>query len=508
MKTRPEASSGQPTWLRGAVAFLGWSFGLLLGVAAAMLILAYLFYRSDLIMPGVQTFGVDLGGKSRAEAAAALQDAWERQTITLVGEKRTRIVSPQELGLSLDVAATIETAYQRGRSPAALQTALKNRGRISVWPIWQIDLVTAEQTLQQIAPQFAVQPVNAGGQIVGGRAETTPPVPGEALDVPATMARLQQNIVQVAMGGRLEVALVPVEPAITDTSDLVAQLNQLLTNPLSIRLYDPIRDEAIAWSVTPEVWGSWLSFNPDSEDATRLNWQVRPARVQDFLVGQAESFGSERYLDLGESVPTVVDAITGSSWQVRLRVYHHSRQHIVQPGETMSSIGYDYGIPYPWIQQANPGVENLFAGQTLIIPSPDELIPLPVVEHKRIILSLSQQKMWAYENGAAKWEWPVSTGISSSPTSPGIFQIQTHQPNAYASIWDLWMPHFMGIYRPVPTSDFMNGFHGFPTRSGHNLLWTDDLGHPVTYGCVLISSDNAAALYDWAEEGIVVEIQK
>jgi lipoprotein-anchoring transpeptidase ErfK/SrfK len=65
----------------------------------------------------------------------------------------------------------------------------------------------------------------------------------------------------------------------------------------------------------------------------------------------------------------------------------------------------------------------------------------------------------------------------------------------------------MGIYRPVPTSDFMNGFHGFPTRSGRELLWTGDLGHEVTYGCVLLSSENADLLFNWAEEGVVVEIQ-
>ncbi|MFN2137341.1 MAG: L,D-transpeptidase, partial [Candidatus Promineifilaceae bacterium] len=59
-----------------------------------------------------------------------------------------------------------------------------------------------------------------------------------------------------------------------------------------------------------------------------------------------------------------------------------------------------------------------------------------------------------------------------------------------------------------PTSDFMNGFHGFPTRDGFNLLWTGDLGHPVTYGCILLSSENAQQLYDWADEGVVVEIQR
>ena len=70
------------------------------------------------------------------------------------------------------------------------------------------------------------------------------------------------------------------------------------------------------------------------------------------------------------------------------------------------------------------------------------------------------------------------------------------------------MPYFMGIYQPVPTADFMNGFHGFPTRDGYTLLWTGDLGRPVTYGCVLVSTENAEQLFGWAEQGVIVEIQR
>jgi lipoprotein-anchoring transpeptidase ErfK/SrfK len=68
------------------------------------------------------------------------------------------------------------------------------------------------------------------------------------------------------------------------------------------------------------------------------------------------------------------------------------------------------------------------------------------------------------------------------------------------------MPNFMGIYQPAPNVEFMNGFHGFPTRDGANLLWTNNLGTPVTYGCILLSNENAAQLYEWAEQGVIVEI--
>jgi lipoprotein-anchoring transpeptidase ErfK/SrfK len=76
--------------------------------------------------------------------------------------------------------------------------------------------------------------------------------------------------------------------------------------------------------------------------------------------------------------------------------------------------------------------------------------------------------------------------------------------NAYASVWDLHMPDFLGIYEAWP--GFMNGIHGLPTLSGGRRLWADILGRPASYGCIILDLDDAAWLYNWAENGVVVEI--
>ncbi|TEU16378.1 MAG: LysM peptidoglycan-binding domain-containing protein, partial [Anaerolineales bacterium] len=475
---------------------------------AAAVMIAFLLYRSDLIMPGVQTLGVELGGMSKTEAAILLQQHWQSQNIILDAGEPTWTVTPAMLGMTLHAEATAQVAHRQGRSLATLQDALQAGGHVNILPIWGIDPTVAEANLQALAPQLNVPPVDAGLRVVAGRVEATPSQVGRALDVTATVAWLKQNAAQVFMEGRLPLVMVPVPPALTDASAVVAQANQLLANPLSIHAYDPITDEALAWTAAPDVWGTWLSLGVDPADPTQLHWDLDTETAQAFLTEQATTLGPDRYLVLDQAVTAVRDAISAPSWHVPLRIYHHERQHTVQSGDTLSKLARDYGIPYPWIQQANPGMgDTLYAGQTLTIPSPGALLPLPVVENKRIVVSLSEQKMWAYENGAVKWEWLVSTGISSSPTAPGVFQVQTHEPNAYASQWNLWMPYFMGIYRPVPTADFMNGFHGFPTRGGSRLLWTGDLGHPVTYGCILVSTENAIALYEWAEEGVVVEVR-
>ncbi|HEX6384665.1 MAG TPA: L,D-transpeptidase family protein [Anaerolineae bacterium] len=504
----PQRNSGPWRGHRWHLLLTGMVIMAAMATLLALALGAVLFYHSNLIMPGSYVLGQQVGGRTRAEAADALQTRWQQRTITLIAGDVSRNVAPQDLGMALDTAATAEAAYQQGRSLRSLLDAIQAGGRFNVEPVWQLDLAVAEAYLQALAPEVAVAPVNAGVTLVNGRVEVTPPASGQALDVADTVDWLGRHAAQAVIDGRLPLAMKPVQPAITDTSAVAEKANQLLATMLTLYAYDPITDETITWSVPPDVWGGWLTLTVDPAYPGELDWLIDPEKAGNFFSSNSEKLSQGRYIDGAEATTAMTDAINRQAASATVRVYHHARQHAVQPGETLASIGRAYGIPYPWIQHANPGIgDSLSVGQTLTIPSPDELVPLPVVPNKRIVVSISQQKVWVYENGNLKWEWLASTGIDSSPTPPGVFQVQSHEPNAYAGNWNLWMPNFMGIYRPVPTSEFMNGFHGFPTRGSSQLLWTGDLGRRVTYGCILIHSDNAVALYDWAEEGVVVEIE-
>jgi lipoprotein-anchoring transpeptidase ErfK/SrfK len=480
----------------------------LVGAIGAAGVGIFLYSESDRIVPGVEVAGVELGGQTTAEAIATLENQWRQQTIVLQAGEENWQASAVELGISLNAAATAQQAYLQGRSMNSIETLLRSGGRLEVRPVWEFNAATAEAYFNWLAPAVSQEAVDAGVQIINGRAEVTPPVNGRQLDIAATMNNLRPGPVAVLTNGRLDLVTTAVAPTIIDTSAVAAAANELLATNITIHAFDPITGETTDGVVTPEMWSSWLALEVLDAAGGQFEWQVDDLALQDFLAAQAQSFGPERYLDLTQASAAVAGAINNRQTDVYVRVFHHDREHVVQSGETLSSIGRDYGIPYPWLEQANPQLaEGLFAGQIVTIPSPDALLPLPIVQNKRIIVSITQQRVWVYENGGLKWEWPASTGIDESPTAPGIFQIQSHVENAYAGNWDLWMPDFMGVYRPVPTSDFMNGFHGFPTRNGSQLLWTNSLGHKVTYGCILLSSENAATLYDWAEEGVVVEIR-
>jgi lipoprotein-anchoring transpeptidase ErfK/SrfK len=497
----PDEGWGGHRWLTAALV------ALIVFIAATILAL-YVLDRSQWILPGVESLGTNLGGRTSAQAAAMLSQRWREWNIVLDGGDKTWTVHPAELGIELDVEATVRTAHRQGGAWSRLGGLLRGKGTVSIIPVVSANPAVAREVLAGLRSEIDVPPVSASVCLVDGHVEALAPQAGRTLDVVTTVDWLNLHAAQVVAQRCLDLVVLSVPPVGGDVSLLVKRAEEWLAHTFSIRVYDPITDETRWWSADSAMWGRWGTLQVDPLDPTEFNWQLDSDQIEAFLIEQSSALGSERYVDIGAAVANVESAFQAQSWGTSLRVYHRAQQHTVQAGETIASIGRDYGMPYPWIQQANPGVgDALGVGQVLTIPSPDALLPLPLDEHKRIVVSISEQRMWAYQDGAVVWDWPVSTGIASSPTSPGVFQVQSHEENAYAASWDLWMPYFLGIYRPVPTAEFMNGFHGFPTRDGATLLWTGNLGTRVTYGCILLSTANAALLYEWADDGVIVEIR-
>lgn len=474
----------------------------------ALVAASFWLYSTTHICPGVQALGVSLGGQTRQRVVATLENAWAERMVTLVAGERTVPIRASELGLRLDAERTAGAALAASRFEAHLAAVLTEAVPVRVEPVLSVDQRQLRERLEVLAADVFVPAVDAALRISGGRAEAVPSFSGRALDVPTTAGLIVSNLHQAIGGAPVPMTFLEVQPAIPDLTGLAESANARLGNPIRIRAYDPVGNQTLWWTPTPEAWSKWLTIEIEAKPGIQLVWGVDSEQVWTDLEAQAATLAPERYVELAAAADAVTAAALAGEAEVALRVYHHASLHVVQAGETLVSIAGDHGFPYPWLQQANPSVDALQPGQVIQIPSPDVLLPLPVVIHKRIVVSIGQQQMWAYDQGELVWQWTVSTGIASSPTSPGVFQVQSHEPNAYAASWDLWMPHFIGIYRPVPSSSFENGFHGFPTRDGVNLLWTGSLGHPVTYGCILLSNENAAALYEWAERGVIVEIQR
>jgi LysM repeat protein len=201
---------------------------------------------------------------------------------------------------------------------------------------------------------------------------------------------------------------------------------------------------------------------------------------------------------------------------------HAAVTHTVQPGETLTSIAVRYGVTSWTLVQVNSiaNPSRIFPGQVLAIPRASSLrasglgasgtatASTPAVASarggKRIVVDLSEQHLYAYQGETLVYSFVASTGMPGAATRTGTFRVLDKIPNAYASTWNLQMPHWLGIYWAGSTE---NGIHALPILSNGQRLWAGYLGTPVSYGCVVLGIQEARTLYEWAAVGTPVIIQ-
>jgi lipoprotein-anchoring transpeptidase ErfK/SrfK len=118
---------------------------------------------------------------------------------------------------------------------------------------------------------------------------------------------------------------------------------------------------------------------------------------------------------------------------------------------------------------------------------------------KTIVVSISQQMLWAYKGDRVVLNTYVSTGRTGFDTPVGSFAVLTKLPSQTME------GVIGGEYYNVPDVPWVLYF----TNSGHALhgtYWHNNFGTPMSHGCVNLPLDVAAWLYDWAPIGTRVLI--
>ncbi len=187
-----------------------------------------------------------------------------------------------------------------------------------------------------------------------------------------------------------------------------------------------------------------------------------------------------------------------------------STAHIVRYGESLSMIARQYGVSVLAITQANNiyDANTIFVGQELTIPTTNALsVPetgistVPAAPPPRftvgreIIVDLSDQRVYAYENGILVRNVLVSTGLPATPTVRGSYTIQ----RKYAA-QTMAGP---GYYLP----DVPYVLYFFAGYALHGTYWHDDFGQPRSHGCVNLPTPEAEWFYNWADVGTPIMVQ-
>jgi lipoprotein-anchoring transpeptidase ErfK/SrfK len=112
-----------------------------------------------------------------------------------------------------------------------------------------------------------------------------------------------------------------------------------------------------------------------------------------------------------------------------------------------------------------------------------------------IDVSLSEQRVYAYEGDVIVNSFLVSTGVAQTPTVTGNYKIYVK-----VRVQDMSGP---GYYlRDVPYVMFFYEDYGL-----HGTYWHNNFGTPMSRGCVNLTIDDAAWLFNWAAVGTVVNVR-
>ncbi|MDQ3695816.1 MAG: L,D-transpeptidase [Chloroflexota bacterium] len=125
--------------------------------------------------------------------------------------------------------------------------------------------------------------------------------------------------------------------------------------------------------------------------------------------------------------------------------------------------------------------------------------PTPPNNDRAIVVSLSRQALWAYENGEVIDSTYVSTGTEKFKTPTGLYYVNT-------KVDSQTMEGVLGgEYYNVPDVPYVMYF----TDRGHAIhgaYWHDNFGQTMSHGCINLPLDIAAWMYAWAPMGMAISI--
>src|SRR5271169_6085708 len=130
---------------------------------------------------------------------------------------------------------------------------------------------------------------------------------------------------------------------------------------------------------------------------------------------------------------------------------------------------------------------TLFAA-TLVLPL---TLPLSFASAARadilINIDKSTQHMTVDVDGARRYDWPVSTGRPGYDTPSGDFKPNRMDADHFSQEWD---------NAPMPHAIFID----LKGHAIHGFFDVKHLGLPVSHGCIRLSPDHAATLFDLVKQ--------
>jgi len=194
--------------------------------------------------------------------------------------------------------------------------------------------------------------------------------------------------------------------------------------------------------------------------------------------GPGTDYGLKGFVEAGEQV--VITGRHGDWWRI-----------VYEGEEAWVSDGVVKAARTDGVVEVEEVPERVPSSPT-VIPT---AAPASAIEEKRWIdVSLSEQRLRAYEDGQVVRSTLVSTGLPRTPTVKGQYRIwiklrydDMEGPDYYLED----VPYVMYFYQGY-------GLHG--------TFWHSNFGHQMSHGCVNLPTDEAGWIFNFVDVGTLVNV--
>jgi vancomycin resistance protein YoaR len=352
---RPEVKESPPSaLLRAVLALIG---GIVLFFVLLMaLAVGYDFYHAGKIYPGVWMGGIDLSGLVPEQAAALLS---ERLTYPKTGKivfqdgQGVWVARPADLGLSLDLAASVQTAYDLGRqgNPVKRVTnifAAWYTGR-SLAPRLTYDERQARAYLTGIAAQVDRPTIEASLDIEGTTVNAVAGQIGRQIDISATLEPLTDQM-RSMNDGMVPLAVVETPPQILDASQPAEQARTILAEPVVLQIPDAAEGDPGPWALDPAQVASFLTIEQIAgPQGPQYQLSLKSGALRRFLDEQAPGLArnpaNARFIfnDDTSQLEVLEPAVIGRALNVEASLQTITEK-LLQGGHTID-LTFDYAQP-------------------------------------------------------------------------------------------------------------------------------------------------------------------
>lgn len=356
------------------------SGAVLLVAALVALVIGLQFFYADRVVPGVSALGVNLGGMTRAQAVAALQQKFtygEDAVFTFRHGDRFWQMRADELGVTFDVDATVNDAFAIGHADdfaadLVAQGSAWLNGR-SIAPVVRYDQAETVRRLTEIANTINKPPKDATLMITGAMVTTTPGENGLTVDMSTTLAQLEQAVLQLTTGAEIPLMVKETPPLIQDAEAAATRARAALSGPVTIVADNPQGGTFGPWTASVEQIAALLEAKlvPNDDGTRRFDVGMNVQAFRSYLVGLAPGLITApkdarfHFNEDSRELEMVEAAVNGRTLDVD-ETLQRMEAAIFDPGSRIVPMAFTYTLPkyHEGLTAAELGITELVGEAT------------------------------------------------------------------------------------------------------------------------------------------------